>query len=266
MALHLNATCGVYRPSTHTSSGSMPSASTARRMASRLARRMLMRSISSTLAEAIAQASAHSLMRTASSSRTPPSSCFESASPWTGRAGSRTTAAAKTAPRSGPGPASSTPHSKTAVGSGVAVRGMVGSGFRKEGLERLDEALIMTFRERLVKGREARAKPLARGLVVEPVAHRLREVGGRGVVLEELGHDELAREDVGQARVGQQRLALHHPVGEGTQPVCDHHGAARKRRLERGGAARGERHPRRGARDAGIAGGGLGGALAGLAP
>src|SRR5689334_4062206 len=147
---------------------------------------MLRLSISPTLAEATAQASARPRISTARRSRAASVSCLESASPSMGRAGSSITAAANTLPARGPRPASSTPHSSAEVGS-------VGGGRRMRREDRfqgLDDTRIMTFRERLVKPREALAQLFARRLVVEPVAERLRQVGGRGVLLQDLRHDE----------------------------------------------------------------------------
>ena len=114
-AKQATATSGTWSPSTTTSSGACCSISTARFIASSVARRMFRRSISSTEATATAQASARSRIATASASRVGSLSCLESASPSMGRAGSRITAAANTAPASGPRPASSTPQSRAAV-------------------------------------------------------------------------------------------------------------------------------------------------------
>src|SRR5678816_775563 len=191
MARHLNTTAGEYRPSVQTSDGSMPSDSTARRMASRLARRMLMVSISSTLATATDQASARSRISSARRSRAASVRTLESASPSMGLAGSRTTAAAKTLPASGPRPASSTPHSSAGTGGKFFGTGIVGVVAVQVRRERLGDALIMTFRERFVKAREARPPPLARHLVVQPVAQRLGEVARRRLFLEQLRDDEL---------------------------------------------------------------------------
>src|SRR5687768_13493280 len=174
----------------------MPRLSTARFMASRLARRMLRRSISSTLAEAIAQASASVRMRAESSSRTLAERSLESASP-SKRPGWSTTAAAKTAPASGPRPASSTPHSSAVVVCVARDRGMFRCP-REKWCQRLPQALVVPAGEASVKLGEALLQPLARRLVVQPVAQRLRQIGRRGVLLQELGHDELAGEDVGQ--------------------------------------------------------------------
>src|SRR5690349_18207346 len=160
-------------------------------MAMRLARRMLNESISATLAKAMDHAMARSRISAASLSRAASLSTFESANPSIGRAGSSTTAAAKTLPSSGPRPASSTPHSNAGTGGevfGTRIVGLVPVQVRRE---RLGDPLIMTFRERFVKAREARAQPIARRLVVQPVAERLGEVRGRRLVLQQLRHDEL---------------------------------------------------------------------------
>jgi hypothetical protein len=78
---------GQRLPSMRTSAGAMPSAITARCMASMVACRMLRRSISSTLASATAQASARSRISGARRSRAASLSFLESARPSIGRAG-----------------------------------------------------------------------------------------------------------------------------------------------------------------------------------
>src|SRR6185312_3448118 len=142
------------------------------------------------LALATAQASALARIAAASSSRAASESTLESARPAMGRAGSSTTAAANTAPASGPRPASSTPHSSAAPGLG----GDAVFTTRKIRHQRLDDTRVVARGELAVQHREARPQALARGPVVEPVAERLGEVGRRGVVLQQLGHDELAGE------------------------------------------------------------------------
>ena len=103
------ASRGQRLPSTSTWSGRTPRRSTARRMASRLAARMFSASISAASAQATAQAVARAATASASRARAAAPSVLESASPATGRPGSRITAAATTGPASGPRPASSTP-------------------------------------------------------------------------------------------------------------------------------------------------------------
>ena len=111
----------------------------------------------------------------------------------------------------------------------------------------------MTFREPGVKPREAFAQPLPRAVVVEPVAYRLGQVAGSGLLLQQLRHDELAGEHVGEPHVGQQQLPFHQPVGELVQPVGDDHRAARERRFQRRRAAGDQGHLGRVERQARVA-------------
>ncbi len=111
---------GQRLPSTRTKPGCTASRSTARSIARIDAHRMLIASISAASARPSAQASAWSRISAASTSRRRAESFFESASPAIGRAGSRITAAAITAPASGPRPASSTP----AISIGGSAKGM----------------------------------------------------------------------------------------------------------------------------------------------
>jgi hypothetical protein len=59
------------------------------------------------------------------------------------------------------------------------------------GLQRLGDRARRDRTRARVQLREARAQPVAAILRVEPVAERLRQVLGRGLVLQQLGHDEL---------------------------------------------------------------------------
>src|SRR5437870_5384770 len=88
----------------------------------------------------------------------------------------------------------------------------IASRLARRMFKRFDEPVLVATGGRVVHLREARLQRLARRLVVQPVAERLREIARSGVVLQELGNDEFACEDIGQAHVGQQRLLLHHPV------------------------------------------------------
>ena len=66
----------------------------------------------------------------------------------------------------------------------------------------------------------------ARSIVVqgvEPVEHRRSQrLRGRGV-LQQLGHDEIPAQDIGQADVGQLQFAFDDAVGDRRDFVADHH-------------------------------------------
>ena len=64
----------------------------------------------------------------------------------------------------------------------------------------------------------------------------------RGGVLQQLGHHEIAAQDVGQADPGLQLLAPHDLPGQPVHVVGNHHGALEQRRLQRGRAAGDQRH------------------------
>src|SRR6266849_3344329 len=198
MARARKASRGQCRPSIHTSSGGTRNASTARCMASSEAWWMLSRSISSTLAKATAQAIARCLILPARISRRSGGSTLESASPRTWRAGSRITAAAYTGPASGPRPASSTPQTTTLRIFPVEdIQDRVGGfldGVPPQQLVELGEALALAaLRARIAQQREQRGGERSR----------------RGVVLQQLGYQLLAGEDVGHADVWQVQHRAH---------------------------------------------------------
>src|SRR4051812_16987326 len=140
---------------------------------------MLRRSISSTLAEDTAQAVARSLMRSASTSRRSAFRTLESASPRICFAGLRITAAAYTGPASGPRPASSTP--QTII----------------ENLEnRFCGTLGRVAAQEPVELGEALALAALRVAVAQQVDQRRAQRRRRGFVLQQLGNQLLAGEDV----------------------------------------------------------------------
>jgi hypothetical protein len=85
----------------------------------------------------------------------------------------------------------------------------------------------------------------ARSIVVqgvEPVEHRRSQrLRGRGV-LQQLGHDEIAAQNVGQAHPGLQLLAAHEAPTQRVHVVANDHGALEQRRLQRGRAAGDQGH------------------------
>src|SRR5438874_3311812 len=167
---------------------------------------MFNRSISSTLAQATDQAIARSLMRLARTSRRSGVSTLESASPRMPRAGFRMTAAAYTGPASGPRPASSMPQISTLFedaedGIGGLLRGVLP--------------------QKLMEFAEALDLPALRGRVAQQREQRARQVGRRCLVLQELGHQALAGEDVRHADIGQvQHLAHQGPCYTCPMSAC----------------------------------------------
>src|SRR3954467_13511276 len=154
--------------------------------------KMLIRSISSTVAWATDQATARSLMRPARTSRRSGVSTFESARPLIRRFLSRITAAAYPGPASGPRPASSTQHTVT-----LSISFFPYSPLLQYSKDRFGGLLRRILPQKPGEFAEAGELPLARGLIAPEWALRCRERRGRRVVLQELGHQPLAGEDVG---------------------------------------------------------------------
>src|SRR5579859_3880292 len=199
---------------------------TARRMASMEAWKMFSRSISSTVANATDQAVARSLMRSARSSRRSGVSTFESARPLMRRAGLRITAAAWTGPASGPLPASSTPQTSSSA---------------DDAEDRIGGLLRGVLAQELVEFAEALDLPALRRRVAQKREQRAGEVGGRRLVLQELGHEALPGEDIRHADIRQIEHLAHQRPCYRRLPVRNHHGGLEERGFERRRAARHER-------------------------
>jgi hypothetical protein len=75
------------------------------------------------------------------------------------------------------------------------------------------------------------------GRLVEPGQRFAGQRLGGGGALQQLGHHELAAQNVGQTHPGLQPLAPHELPGEPVHVVRDHHRALEQRGLQRGGAA-----------------------------
>src|SRR4051812_2913034 len=192
-------------------------------MASIEAWKMFSRSISSTVENATDQASARSLSRAASTWRRSGVSSLESARPLMRRAGSRITAAAYTGPASGPRPASSMPQTSVLF---------------KDAEDGIGGLLRVVLAQQLVEFAEALDLPALRCRVAQQREERTGEVCGRRLVLQELGHQALAREDVRHADVGQVHHLAHQRPCYRRLAVGDDHRSLEKRRFERGCAAR----------------------------
>jgi hypothetical protein len=89
---------------------------------------------------------------------------------------------------------------------------------------------------------EAADEPVPPFVVRDEVQHGTRQRFGRRVVLQQLRHEEFAGHDVRQSDVRDVALATHDPRGQPGHPVRNHHRTLVKRGLERGRAARDQRH------------------------
>ena len=198
---------------------------------------MLSVSISCTDADPIAQHRARAQIWSNSRSRCKALSFLESASPVIGLRGSRITAAATTGPASGPRPASSTP----AIRPGRVPAQLPCSGLQYffDRIGRRWEVSRCSCRCRAAK-RSCSAATRSGSSSQAP--QRCGQRLGCRLLLQQLGHDEIPAQDVGQPHPGLQPLAPHDLPGQPVHVVGNHHRPLEQGRLQRGGAAGDQRH------------------------
>ena len=180
---------------------------------------------------ATAQASARSRIARRDSRRSAARACFESARPLMRRAGRGSPRRRTPARRAGPGrPRRPRRRPRSAIATPARSRN-ASAAPRRRARRRRGGARVQAREARSIAARA----PACRA---SRFASACGKLGRRRVVLQELRHDALAGEDVGQADVGQVASGASRPVGERRQAVGDHHRVSDERGLERRGAAR----------------------------